>query len=160
MQNHASLVTMLEQPPMLKRLFVECVEALREFREGPRIFITSAIKDMGPGNRSPTLFRLGLAIALLFYAVVFAGTILLWSLSHHKTGLRLSNTYLYALSFHILPLQRCLMLKTNPEEEAEAGAIPTNRLRLGPCRRLHSQVWLPQGPRRHQGRRRCLLSKR
>jgi TonB family protein len=104
---------MLEQPSMLKRLFVECGEALREFREGPRAFITSAIKDMGPGNRSPALFRLGLAIALLFYAVVFAGTILLWSLGH-KTGTPQQPLIVYT------PLQDPSLVKM-PDARDESG---------------------------------------
>ena len=116
MQNHASLVTMIEHPSVLTRLFLECVETLREFREGPRAFITSAIKDMGPGNRSPALFRLGLAIALLFYAVVFAGTILLWSLSHQKTGSARPQQSVFVYT----PLQYLPVAKM-PEAQDESG---------------------------------------
>ena len=69
MQNHASFLTMLEQPSMLKRLFGEITEALREFRESPRAYITCAIKsDATGGERRASLFRLGLAVGILFYA--------------------------------------------------------------------------------------------
>ncbi len=86
MQNNASFVTMLEHPSMLKRLFCELSGALREFRHGPRAFITSAIKGNDvPGKRSKTLFRLGLAIAGLCYAVAFAAALLAWALNHHTS---------------------------------------------------------------------------
>ena len=87
MQNNASFVTMLEQPSMLKRLFEEISEALRDFRQGPRAYITSAIKgDATGGNRRTTLFRLGLAIGILFYAIVFAATLVFWSLNNQAPG--------------------------------------------------------------------------
>jgi protein TonB len=82
MHNNASFVTMIEQPSMLKRLFAEISEALRDFRQGPRAYITSAIKgDATGGNRRGTLFRLGLAIGILFYAIAFAATLFFWSLN-------------------------------------------------------------------------------
>lgn len=72
---------------MLKRLFVELDEALQEFRDGPRAFIASAIRGNSRGGaHRTTLFRLGLAIALLLYALAFAATILLGSLNHQKTS--------------------------------------------------------------------------
>ena len=85
MHDTAAFVRMLEHPSLLKRLLIESIEAMREFRAAPRAFITGAINDTGSGNRRP-LFQLGLAMALLFYVVGFAGTILFWWLSHHRDG--------------------------------------------------------------------------
>ena len=99
MQNNASFVTMLEQPSMLKRLFAELRESLREFREDPRAYIISVIKgDATRGERRTTLFRLGLAIAILFYAVLFAATLLFWSLNHHKTRSVAHQPLIYVLT--------------------------------------------------------------
>src|SRR6266498_4506922 len=85
MQKNASFVTMLEHPSILERLHAEISEALRDFRQGPKAYITSAIKgDATGGNRRTTLFRLGLAIGILFYAIVFAATLVFWS-SNHQT---------------------------------------------------------------------------
>lgn len=117
MQNNASFVTMIEQPSMLKRLFAELREAPREFREGPRAYITSAIKgDATGGERRTTLFRLGLAIAILFYAIVFAATLLSWSLNHHKTKSVAHQPPIYVLT----PLPY-LPQAQMPEAEDESG---------------------------------------
>jgi protein TonB len=105
---------MLEQPSVLKRLVVEFGGALREFREGPRAFITSAIKD--PGHRWTTLFRLGLATAILFYAVVFATTILLWSLNHQKDGRAIQQPSIFVFA----PLRYPPQAKM-PDAQGESG---------------------------------------
>ena len=44
MQNNALLLGMIEQPCMISRLTDELREALREFREDPRAFVTTALK--------------------------------------------------------------------------------------------------------------------
>jgi hypothetical protein len=80
MQNNASFLAMPEDPWMITRLIDELREASREFREDPRAYVKGAIKgDATGGERRTTLFRLGLAIAILFYAIVFGATLLFWS---------------------------------------------------------------------------------
>jgi TonB family protein len=117
MQNHASFLTTLEYSSMLKHLFVELGEALQEFRDGPRAFIASAIKgDSRGGAHRTALFRLGLAIALLLYALAFAATILLGSLNPHKTGSADHQPSLFVFT-PLLPLPPAKM----PEGEDESG---------------------------------------
>jgi TonB family protein len=102
---------------MLKRLFVELGQALREFRDGPRAFIASAIKSDNRGGAHRTqLLRLGLTIALLLYALAFAATLLLWSLNHQKTGRATPQRSLFILT----PLPGLTAVKM-PEGEDESG---------------------------------------
>ena len=118
MQDTAALVRMLEQPSVLKRLLNESMEALGEFREGPRVFITSAIKDMGLGNRRP-LFHLGLAIALLLYVVGFGATILVWWLGHHQAGRGVPQQSL--IFYTPLQFPRLAALPRGPDESGGGG---------------------------------------
>ena len=61
------------QPPLVKRLADEFKEATREFRENPKLYITSAIRGDGVSNyRRKSLLKFGLAIAIMLYAIFFA----------------------------------------------------------------------------------------
>ncbi|HSB08719.1 MAG TPA: energy transducer TonB [Blastocatellia bacterium] len=71
MQTNTSF-TMIEHPCMVTRLKEELREALREFRDGPRAYITSAFARETKGVRRVMLLRLGLAFGLLFYAAAFS----------------------------------------------------------------------------------------
>jgi TonB family protein len=102
---------------MLKRLFVQLGEALREFRDGPSTFIASAIKSDNRGGAHRTnLLRLGLAIALLLYALAFAAILVLWSLNHTRTGSAAPQPSLSILT----PLPGLPAVKM-PEGEDESG---------------------------------------
>lgn len=117
MQNNASFLAMPEHPCMITRLIDEMREASREFREGPRAYITSAIKgDATGGQRRTTLFRLGLAIGILFYAIVFAATFLFWSLNHYKT-----NRVAHQPSIYVLTPLPYLPQAQMPEAEDKSG---------------------------------------
>lgn len=84
MTNNASFMATLEHPCMITRLGNEIREASREFREGPRAFITRALKsDRGSGRRT-TLLRFGLAVGLLVYALAFSVMLALWYSSHRQ----------------------------------------------------------------------------
>lgn len=85
MQNNASFLAMLEQPCMITRLKDELQEALREFREDPRAYIKSALKDEVGGSRRRMLLRVGLAIGILFYALAFISMLVFWSLAHQRS---------------------------------------------------------------------------
>jgi periplasmic protein TonB len=84
MQNNLSFLAMLEQPSMIVRLGNELREALREFREAPRAYVTSALKSEAGGSRRKMLLRVGLAIAILFYAIAFVSMLVFWSLAQHR----------------------------------------------------------------------------
>jgi TonB family protein len=84
MTNNDSFLAMLEHPCMITRLGNEIREATREFREGPRDFITSALKsDRGSGRRA-SLLRSGLAVGLLVYALAFSVMLALWYSGHRR----------------------------------------------------------------------------
>lgn len=84
MQNNASFLAMIEQPCMIARLTDELREALREFREDPMAFVTTALKRDAVGSRRKMLLQLGLAIAILFYAIAFVSVLVFWSLAQHR----------------------------------------------------------------------------
>ncbi|MEK6286664.1 MAG: energy transducer TonB [Acidobacteriota bacterium] len=84
MQNNASFLAMIEQPCMISRLTDELREALREFREDPMAFVTTALKRDAVGSRRKMLLRVGLAIAILFYAIAFVSMLVFWSLAQHR----------------------------------------------------------------------------
>ena len=119
MHHNASFVTMLEHPSMLKRLFGELGEALREFRDGPRAFITSAVKgDVVRGTRRTTLFQFGLAIAILCYAVAFAAMLLFWSLNHKGNGVTDQPSFFVRLPLRYPPQAK---MPEGPEGEDKSG---------------------------------------
>jgi|GEM_PF-1210377 len=84
MQNNVSFLAKVESPPMIVRLMNELREGLREFRDAPRVYITSALRSDGGGGRRKSLLRVGLAIALLFYAIAFVSMLVFWSLAHRR----------------------------------------------------------------------------
>src|SRR5687767_11420786 len=84
MQNNASFLAMIEQPCMISRLTDELREALREFCEAPMAFVTTALSRDVRGGRRKMLLRVGLAIALLLYAIGFASMLVFWSFAQHR----------------------------------------------------------------------------
>ena len=84
MTNNGSFMAMLEHPCMITRLGNEIREAAREFREGPRAFITSALKSGRGSGRRTSLLRFGLAVGLLVYALAFSVILALWYSGHRQ----------------------------------------------------------------------------
>lgn len=85
MQNNATFLSMLEQRCVISRLLDEMREASREFRADPRAYVAVALRrDIGGGRRK-TLLRLGLAIAISFYAIALVSMIALWMHAQHGT---------------------------------------------------------------------------
>jgi len=84
MQNNALFLGMIEQPCMIARLTDELREALREFREDPMAFVTTALKRDAVGSRRKMLLQVGLAIAILFYTIAFVSMLVFWSLAQHR----------------------------------------------------------------------------
>ncbi len=84
MTNNASFMATLEHPCMITRLGNEIREAAREFREGPRAFITSALKSGRGSGRRTSLLRFGLAVGLLVYAFAFSAMLALWYGGHRQ----------------------------------------------------------------------------
>ena len=85
MQNNASFLAMPEHSCMITRLIDEMREALREFREDPRAYVKGALTANASGGRRKNLLRMGLAIAILFYAIAFISMLVFWSLAQQKT---------------------------------------------------------------------------
>jgi hypothetical protein len=84
MQNSALFLGMIEQPCMIARLTDELREAFREFRENPMAFVTTALKRDVIGGRRKMLLELGLAIAILFYALAFVTMLVFLTLGQHR----------------------------------------------------------------------------
>lgn len=84
MQDNATFKMMLEQPSMIVRLFREVQEAWRELRENPRAYVTNAFRRDAGGGRRTMLLRLGLAIGISVYAVIFVAMLVFWSLAHNR----------------------------------------------------------------------------
>jgi TonB family protein len=77
-----SLPAFSDQPLLVKRLALEFIEATRELRANPKLYIASALRgDAFSGYRRKALFRLGLAIGVVVYATFFGVTLVLWSLT-------------------------------------------------------------------------------
>ncbi|HXI91569.1 MAG TPA: energy transducer TonB [Blastocatellia bacterium] len=85
MQTNASFLAMPEHPCMITRLIDEMREAFREFREDPRAYVNGALTADAGGGRRKNLLRVGLAIAILSYAIAFISMLVFWSLAHQKT---------------------------------------------------------------------------
>src|SRR5262249_4696681 len=68
-------------PSILRRLIDSFVEAIREFRENPKTYLTSAFKGDGiGGHRRKMLLRFGLAIGIVVYACFFGAILIVWTL--------------------------------------------------------------------------------
>lgn len=105
------------QPSLVKRLADEFKEATREFRENPKDYITSAIKGDGAGSlRRKSLFRLGLAIALVLYAICFAVILGLWAFNA-KPAVANNNHEITVLNLPFYKMQD----DTMPISEKEAS---------------------------------------
>jgi protein TonB len=73
----------LVEPSLVKRLGGEVFEASREFRQDPKAYVASAIKGDGlGGNRRKTLFRFGLAMGIVVYAIAFTIVLVTWMIAH------------------------------------------------------------------------------
>jgi len=71
---------LFDQPSLIKRLLDEFREARREFRADPRAYISAAMRDDHLGSsRRKAMFRLGLAISIFAYAVLFVITLIFWA---------------------------------------------------------------------------------
>jgi periplasmic protein TonB len=86
MQNNALFLGMIEQPCMITRLTEELREASREFRADPMAFVTTALKRDRVGSRRKMLLQIGLAIAILLYAIAFVSMLVFWSLAQHRAS--------------------------------------------------------------------------
>jgi hypothetical protein len=77
-----SLPVFSDQPSLIKRLALEFIEATRELRANPKQYLASAIRgDVSGGSRRKALFRFGLAIGIVLYAIFFGATLVLWSVN-------------------------------------------------------------------------------
>ncbi|MFY9556923.1 MAG: TonB family protein, partial [Blastocatellia bacterium] len=84
----------IEQPCMVARLRNEMQDAWREFRENPRVYVTSALNRDARGNQRDMLLRVGLAIALLMYAFAFVSMLVFWSLANHQSKIGSNSIYI------------------------------------------------------------------
>ena len=85
MQDNASFLAMPKHPCMITRLIDEIREALTEFRENPKAYVKAALTANAGAGRRKDLLRVGLAIAILFYAIAFISMLVFWSLAHQGT---------------------------------------------------------------------------
>jgi periplasmic protein TonB len=116
MQNNASFLAMPEHPCMITRLIDEMREAFREFREDPQAYVKGVIKgDASGGQRRTTMFRMGLAIGILFYAIVFAAILVFWSMS------RQSQSGARQLAIYVLKTPIYSPKARMPEAEDKSG---------------------------------------
>jgi TonB family protein len=108
------------QPSLVRRLVDEFKEATREFRENPKQYITGAIKGDGAGSlRRKSLFRLGLAIAIMLYAIIFAAMLVLWALNAKQTTVANKNREITVLNLPSYKMQDDSMPIS--EKEANGG---------------------------------------
>lgn len=76
----------LVQPSLVRRLYDEVREGLSEFTTDPKGYLESAVKGDGiGGRRRKTLFKFGLAMGVMIYAMFFTAILVFWSLAHAKT---------------------------------------------------------------------------
>jgi periplasmic protein TonB len=77
----------VDPPSILRRLIDGFKEAVREFRENPKAYVSSAFKGDGlGGHRRQILLRFGLAMGISVYALFFGGILILWSIQAKATG--------------------------------------------------------------------------
>ncbi len=108
------------QPSLVKRLADQFKEATREFRENPKDYFTSAIKGDGAGSlRRKSLFRLGLAIALVLYAICFAVMLALWAFNAKHAAVANKNREITVVNLPSYKMQDDTMSRS--EKEASGG---------------------------------------
>ena len=118
MTNNASFMAMREHPCMITRLGNEIREAAREFREGPRAFITSALKSGRGSGRRTSLFRFGLAVGLLVYALAFSVMLALWYSGHRQQTMNREISVTGGLEALYIPY---IKLATDDQESRGGG---------------------------------------
>lgn len=70
---------LFDQPSLIRRLLDELREASSEISADPRAYIAAVMRDDRAGShRRKALFRLGLAVGILFYAILFVATLIFW----------------------------------------------------------------------------------
>lgn len=119
MQNNASFLSMLEQRCVITRLMDEMREALREFRDDPRAFVTGALRRDFGGSRRKTLLRLGLAISISVYAIAFLSMIGLWL--HAQNGARSVSTPLPLVMLKFPPYEPKVEMPKGNDEPGGGG---------------------------------------
>ena len=82
-ENALLLGTLFEQPSLFIRLKDELTEAISEFRQDPRAYLTAALRnDPLGGSRRRMLLQFGIATGIVFYAVAFVAILVFWTLSN------------------------------------------------------------------------------
>jgi len=119
MQNNTRFLPMLDQRCVIIRLMDEVREALREFREDPRSFITVALRRDAGGGRRKARLRLGLAISISLYAIVFISTIIFWLGAHN--GARTADPTTPLVIIHLPTYQPKTELPVGEEESGGGG---------------------------------------
>src|SRR5262249_38711233 len=75
----------LVQPSLVSRLFRELGEAGSQIRQDPGNFFRTALKgDNLGGRRRKMLFRLGLALGIMVYALFLTGMVVIWMVHDAK----------------------------------------------------------------------------
>ncbi|HEV8486156.1 MAG TPA: energy transducer TonB [Blastocatellia bacterium] len=86
-ENALLLGTLFEQPSLFIRLKEELTEAASEFRQGPKAYLTAALRgDTLGGSRRKMLLQFGIATGIVFYAAVFAAILVFWTLSNRASA--------------------------------------------------------------------------
>jgi len=115
-----SLPVFSDQPSLIKRLAVEFIEATRELRANPKQYLASAIRgEAFGGYRRRALFRLGLAIGLVFYAILFGVTLAVWSINARHAAAAGSDGGLFTPTPH--PERIFWLPKSNNEAHGGGG---------------------------------------
>ena len=75
----------ISQPSIFMRLAGEFAEAINEFKENPKVYLTSAIKGDGIGGRRRQRNLLyGLATALMVFSTIFLAMLIAFTIAHAK----------------------------------------------------------------------------
>ena len=77
--------TFIYQPPIFKRIIDEASEALRELREDPRTYVSTALKGDGIGGRERReRLMLGMAAGILVFATFFLAILVAYAIYHSR----------------------------------------------------------------------------
>jgi TonB family protein len=110
------------QPSLAGRLADEFKEATREFRKNPKGYIASAIKGDGAGGpRRKSLFRFGLAIALVLYAIFFAVMLALWAFNAKHAAVADKSREITVLNLPFYKMQDDTMPRSDKEARGGGG---------------------------------------